>query len=548
MGIFINLEISKSVTIEEWRAVYQETLQLVKAFPLSERLEIPVRGIPTKCCVPTKERQESYGWNKEKVRTGWFADGDYESLRVAETYFLPRDLVTPEEYEADAPDPISVMVPVHLRGYDWNDERFSRSYSLWGAKTQGEPYHMFLLSIACLIESRLGKKAYVHGDITKGQCDRAVRMANKCLERRVDTPDQCDMGRLFSRIDALPLAEAEKLGLFAGLYLGRQDADFGLYVRNHFSEEASDKYWEEKLGAYRVPTLGFDNALEAYLLWGYDLEKLCSFVCFTDDDGTTHYAEFVKRIMEAELHHHDKDCSDALKIDPDDEKPYGIGTLFAQFTLAGARNRRIDRYIPIDEIRSSLSRAIGDYCQVDELIDEYLQKESARALLNANGETPGEDLDDAAELEGSSLLTKAVESHEDFYKRMRDEYDVYVVDALPYYEPGDAVRPDFLDAACKVLAFFRQVLSEDRYSELMSKAPLERCRYLVQQNRHILLRDKEWEKIFDDIMNCPESFGRYYPMVRLKADRENLRCMVRALVTNDAFYSYVTGLAADAHE
>ena len=98
MGIFINLEISKSVTIEEWRAVYQETLQLVKAFPLSERLEIPVRGIPTICCVPTKERQESYGWNKEKVRTGWFADGDYESLRVAETYFLPRDLVTPEEY------------------------------------------------------------------------------------------------------------------------------------------------------------------------------------------------------------------------------------------------------------------------------------------------------------------------------------------------------------------------------------------------------------------------------------------------------------------
>ncbi len=115
------------------------------------------------------------------------------------------------------------MVPTCLDGYDWNDDKFSHNYSLWGAKTQGEPYHMYLLATARLIESRLGGKAYVYGDITMGQCDRAVRMANEYLDRKINTPDQCDLDRLLSRIDDLPLLEAEKLRLFAELYLGRQD-------------------------------------------------------------------------------------------------------------------------------------------------------------------------------------------------------------------------------------------------------------------------------------------------------------------------------------
>ena len=34
MGIFIHMNISKSVTKREWKNVYEETLQLVKNFPL----------------------------------------------------------------------------------------------------------------------------------------------------------------------------------------------------------------------------------------------------------------------------------------------------------------------------------------------------------------------------------------------------------------------------------------------------------------------------------------------------------------------------------
>ena len=59
MGIFIHLEVSKSVTEEEWENVYEETLALVKACPLAERRKVPCRWIETICLVPTIEREDS---------------------------------------------------------------------------------------------------------------------------------------------------------------------------------------------------------------------------------------------------------------------------------------------------------------------------------------------------------------------------------------------------------------------------------------------------------------------------------------------------------
>ena len=38
----------------------------------------------------------------------------------------------------------------------------------------------------CLIEDRLGKKAFVYGNITKGQCQKAVKLANEWLEKPID--------------------------------------------------------------------------------------------------------------------------------------------------------------------------------------------------------------------------------------------------------------------------------------------------------------------------------------------------------------------------
>ena len=365
MGIFIHLSVSKSVTEDEWASVYRETLRLVEAFPFAEMLEISVRGIKTVCLVPTKEREDRFGWHKGNVRTGWFTDGDYEYLCTAEDYFLPRDLVTKETYDPDAPDAMFGMLPAYLH-YDWEDPRFQRCYQLWGNKTQGEPYHIYLLAVACLIESRLGSKACVYGDITKRQCRKAVALANQYLDTKIDLPDRCDPERFLTRIKAFPLSEPEILSIYTSLCL-KEDGKFDVFTQ----------------------------------------------------------------VME-------------------------------------------------------------------------------------KGQ---------AELE-----------------RQSEQYDIVCSEDLLFYKAGDSIPPAIEEKVRHYFAFYRNVVNEDRFAELMERTPKERCEWLVFQNRSLLLRDRDWDMIFGNIMDKPETFSRYYPMVRVEISGDSLMNLIRAIVINDAFYKYLAGI------
>ena len=543
MGIFIHLSISQSVTKEEWASVYKETLQLVDAFPLAERLKVPIRGIKTMCLIPTKERDEVSSWDNEKVRTGWFADGDYESLHIAEDYFLPRDLVTDESYDADAPDAMFSILPSYL-DYSWDDPRFRRCYDLWDSKTQAEPYHMYLLAIACLIESRLGQKACVYGDITRGQCRKAVEIANKHLEKKIDLPDRCDPERLLKRIKTFPLSEAEILKVYIDFYLGTTDANFGNEARKQFSESAFDEYWKERLDDYQVTTRGFASALHDYLLWGFDLEKLARYVTFTDKDGTDHYDDFVKSIMETNLHVKEKDVRDHLLIDKEDERPYGINTLFAQLAYGGAANRKVDRYIPLESIRSALISSIGDKCDVNRLIDKYLEEDEEYQKLDHSdfASLSEKDLEKAIAHDPSAVFTQTMDKRINVIEEIYEEYDISDFEDLQYYETGDSIDPDIAEQVGSSFAFYRSLLKEKNYTDLMDSSPRERCEWLVFQNQGLLLRDKDWDKIFGDIMENPDSFARYYPCVRMKLTSNNMIYVLRAIILNDAFYQYAFSL------
>lgn len=91
MGIFIYLQISKSVTQEEWEKVYEETLQLMKSLPFAEHTYADIHNIKTICLVPSKEREETDFFQNPKI--GWRASGDYVTMREAEDYYIPRHLL-----------------------------------------------------------------------------------------------------------------------------------------------------------------------------------------------------------------------------------------------------------------------------------------------------------------------------------------------------------------------------------------------------------------------------------------------------------------------
>lgn len=201
MGIFIFVSISKSVTEKEWEKVYKETLKLVEIFPFAERGIITYAGEDIVCAVRTKEREISFGESKER---GWCTTMDYNSLDGAEEYFIPEKLVDDRKLNLSAGDAMLEALPAYMN-YDSEDERFCQTYSIPGGKTQGRAYHMYLLSVACLIEDRLGEKAFVYGDITRGQCCKAIEMANRYLEKPIEIPARCEAERLYHRIKKIAI-------------------------------------------------------------------------------------------------------------------------------------------------------------------------------------------------------------------------------------------------------------------------------------------------------------------------------------------------------
>lgn len=127
-----------------------------------------------------------------------------------------------------------------------------------------------------------------------------------------------------------------------------------------------------------------------------------------------------------------------------------------------------------------------------------------------------------------------------------EEYDISDPEDLPYYEVGDSIHPKIAEWIGNCFAFYRSILKEEDFAKLMNKSPRERCEWLVFQNRRLLLRDKDWDKIFGDILENPESFARYYPCVRVKIIGEEQAGLVRAIVTNDAFYQYTFSLEKES--
>lgn len=537
MGIFIRLSISKSVTKEEWKKVYEETLQLIKNFPFAERRKIKIHDIDTICLIRTEEQEDRDEWNPNKTKIGWNTIGDYDNMHVAENYYLPRDIVEDNKVEPDAGDAMLQAISVYIN-FDLEDERFHHTYNIWGNKTQGEPYHIYLLAVAALIEARLGTKAFTYGDITRGQFKKAVEIANKYLNEPIDIPDRCDMERLLMRIKKLPLSPVDQLTVFETFFLGTQDVGVDAYVRQMFDDDVIDEYWKHKFKNQRIGTLGFNDTIHNYLLCGFDLGKLCGYINYEDENGNLQYEKFVIRIMDAKLHIKDKNCDDPLKIDQEDEHTYGVSTFFAQFVYAGANNKKVDRYIPIEDIKAALINALGGKCNVEDIIDNYIEEENKQKNIDINSDLSDEEIEKAILQDPAEIFSRIMDMKYEQLQKKRETYDISDYEDLIYYQDGNTVSPDIKEAIALSMRFLKSALEEDKYKELMKENARKRCRWIIENNRYFLIRDKDWDKVFKNIEENENAFSRYYKLFRAKLNDEDTLNMCIAFLINDELYDY----------
>jgi hypothetical protein len=168
--------------------------------------------------------------------------------------------------------------------------------------------------------------------------------------------------------------------------------------------------------------VGFSLVLHDYLTMGFDVAELCELVKFTNgeetsinrstgtssmsndgDDGKAVGVErFIKHIMDAKLHWKEVDTTDIMVQDPEDPTLYGIEAMMVRGLSMGARNKKIDRYIPIEELRKILVEKLPgdvDGSGTVEATDAIMALRCAMGILELTPEQF-----EAADMDGSGTI------------------------------------------------------------------------------------------------------------------------------------------------
>lgn len=515
MGVYISLHASNKVNPAQWEKAYEETLILVDKFNFIEIQKLKKFNQEYFAAVQSKEREDSDG-------IGWRTNGEGVYMATAEDFFLPRKIDKPNQNDKYC-DPL--MYILAQNGIIDFESPYIRKLSiLWDSKTQGQPYHTGLLAIACLLDDRLNGDVVCGSDITYGQCKHAVEIVNKILKKKIGMPLRCRIEDLYKRVRQLPIEKEQMLDAFAVTYLGIKDEQYYKFVEEHFSDEEQYSFFKEKMNCRNLGTISFANCLQEILSYNIPITKVCSLFLETPPEKRRLEKEdpfkyFIELILETNIHLPEKDMRNCLKVDESTAETMCIEKLFASFLLMGARNRSVARYIPLDNLKAQLVEALGNKCDVCKIIDNYLEKQGKKKEKRA-----------------CTILNDAHDAVNKKIEEEQEKYDIARTEDYIFFANGDSIAPSILKIIKKTVKFYKDTLDEPRFAELMQADYKERCRYLEMQNRYIKLMNFTWNKIFDDIRDNPESFKRYYPMVRIEVNKSNTHDFIRAYVANDYFY------------
>ena len=315
MGVYISLKILPDrISPDEWATFYDETVQFLKNSDLrligpgKERIKLPQGEF----------ERTIYSQTFEQVENGkhfWHICGDLTFYGMGESFHLYRDLNHYQDrylFVRDADkDPVSAMdlhydiVENVLREQLHETEHVEgdppattgRKQDKYGSlsamarvfdeKTQGHPFHYYMLGVGMLAEDRFPSSAFVSGDIDRFQAEKARDKIRTILKRDVNLPLCANPDALLKRVmlyyegiaavkafdcllrDDDPLQDASQMHRIVIRHLGRQ-------VYEH--------WFLERLKQYETPNkLGAKDIMMEWLNSGEPLETLLRLACIHKD-------------------------------------------------------------------------------------------------------------------------------------------------------------------------------------------------------------------------------------------------------------------------
>ena len=518
MGVRIKLDIIPAkIDADEWESVYEETLLLLQEYDFMDKIvdkeEYDYKWIYT---TRSKERQ----FSSYDDRLGWHTFGDMTTMKRAENFILLRDLSYYDRFrkETNCDDVLIARINWQSQMSEEIQDLTVGNINVFDAKTQGYPYHMYVLAIACLIESRFPQYAYVSGDVTKAQMQKAIEWANSILKKPVNLTERANNDKLLKRLEAQLEVEYSKLQAFFDLTINQEDKELGDFIKNHFSTAAVKKYYTARMKSYELGQIGFGNYLKNYLKLDLDLEMLCN-LCILDEDGCNYdAASFVERVLKF-INKNEKTKEDGINLDindADSEAPETVDSLFGKsfLKMSGLSNSvKID--ITLEEAKEIFKKNLNHLCDPEKIYNEVLSSDD--------------------EVEINNEVLEMMEKVKD--ETQKQEYDIEDLDDLMLWEPGETIHPGVEKILAKIKDFVENSVSEgDMRFDDHSK--LDRMRLLMQNNKYFYLSKNTWEFIEKNI-DRQYIYDRVMALFTIKATNESINKTCKAILNNLDLFNYL---------
>jgi len=542
MGISIGLLFdTKGVKSSTWQKIYNESLQLLNAWDFCDIRSDPESFPGTEWAFAAKavERCLSDG------KIGWQVCGDLATLNCAEDFVLYKDIDQHHERcrrrsreRACTDDDIYAQLACDNFSLARHTKSIiPRATSLFNAKTQGYPYHLYVLAIALLIENRLPKRVAVFGDITRGQMRRAIDWANTVLDKKLQMPDRADDHKLLERIKSSFPNGAARLEVFFGLSLSDCDTDLGHLLAAEFGIDTVKSYFKTHLKKYLAGMVGFSDLLVRYLNLGLDLESLCE-VCVLDDDGCRlPTAEFISCFIDLGLHRSgdttDLSGNDSMQQflpDADTNEPQTVDSLLTGIfaRAAGFRPGR-QIFIPLDHIREVFTRCFGSTCNVAGIIEACLSKD----------EIPPADNEDEDLLDELIKEINKTPSGGAAKSRSREKTgDMSTFADLISWKPGQTFSPGVQKGLQVLVESVKKIISQKRHEIDSFFAGPRRKETLIELNRFFIIRETTWKFIFDHCENR-NFYAIVCALLFINAEEMTTNMICKAAVNNIELFGHL---------
>ncbi|MBI5591204.1 MAG: hypothetical protein HY881_12050 [Deltaproteobacteria bacterium] len=222
MGVYLNLIVKfKDISPEKWETTYHESVVLLKQFPA------PLMRL-------SRGHQETFMryffssgivQNDDLENENWKIEGDSVSCLHAESFQLYRRMENNYFIQREFYD----------RNVLWADQEYlgyidGNGVDVFGDKTQGRPYHLAVLAVGILFESRFPESIYLIGDIKLGYTQEVIAWMNTVLDTPVVMPICLDALRLYTRLNTLYDDSSSLLQRFRALFRGTAQEELAFFL------------------------------------------------------------------------------------------------------------------------------------------------------------------------------------------------------------------------------------------------------------------------------------------------------------------------------